>query len=139
MATFQGAPYPITKHARGFLHTQTGADLIRSDLLSLLLTNPGERVMLPEFGTPLIELIFEQNDAVVAEQAREMITNAIATWEPRIAVTAIETNVGVEDSLDVNDPRDDVPHILFIRIEFTDFDDITQLEELKLEVPLGGA
>jgi len=139
MATFQGAPYPITKHARGFLHTQTGADLIRSDLLSLLLTNPGERVMLPEFGTPLMELVFEQNDAATAELARDMIATAIETWEPRIAVTAIETNVGVQDSLDLTDPLDDLPHILYIRIEFTDFEDITQLQELKLEVPLGGA
>jgi phage baseplate assembly protein W len=41
--------------------------------------------MLPEFGTPLLELVFEQNDEATAELARDMIATAIETWEPRIS------------------------------------------------------
>jgi phage baseplate assembly protein W len=46
---FLGAPYPIIKSPRGLLRTQSGINQIKSDLLVLLLTEPGERVMLPEF------------------------------------------------------------------------------------------
>ena len=38
-----------------------------------------------------------------------------------------------------NDSRDDIEAILGIKIEFYDPDDITQLEELALELPIGGS
>jgi len=136
---FRGAPYPITKTARGLLYSQSGADLIRSDLLQLLLTNPGERVMLPNYGTPLAELMFDPNDVEIAETARQMIIDAIDTWEPRIAVTDIEVGVATQDDLNPTDPGTDIEHVLSIKILFSDFEDITEIQELNLQVPLGGA
>lgn len=140
--TLLGAPYPILKHPRGLLHTAKGYNVIKSDLLSLLLTNPGERVMLPEYGTPLATIIFEPNDTEVIEQVREMIINSIRMWEPRIVVQNLNIEVtnsptNIESSLHQDDTQDDLPHILMIRIEFSDFDNISQINELKLEVPLG--
>ena len=87
---FSGAPYPIVSTARGLLPTQRGVDQIKADLLQLLLTNPGERVMLPNFGTPLREIIFEPNDAISSEHVRDMIINSIRTWEPRITIEQID-------------------------------------------------
>jgi phage baseplate assembly protein W len=137
MKKFLGAPYPIVRHARGLLRTQDGVDQIKSDLLQLLLTNPGERVMLPEFGTPLRELLFEPNTPALEEIAFEMISNSIKTWEPRIAVSAIEVSTNIDkDSLHPDDPRVDEEHIFFIRILFFDPQDIQNVQELKLELPL---
>lgn len=139
MSFFLGAPYPITKHPRGFFRTQSDVDQIKSDLLILLLTQPGERVMLPEFGTDLSKFFFEPNDSSVLDQIREEISRAISTWEPRIAVQNIEVLNGssVEDSLDPNDLKQDLGNIILIRILFTNFNDITKVEELVLEVPTG--
>ena len=142
ISSFLGSPYPILKHPRGLLHTAEGYDVLKADILSLLLTNPGERVMLPEYGTPLATIIFEPNDNAVIEQVREMIINSIATWEPRIVVQNINiaitnTPSDMESSLNPEDSQDDLPHILMIKIEFSDFDNISQINELKLEVPLG--
>ena len=141
MKKFLGAPYPIVRHPRGLLHTQDGVDQIKADLLQLLLTNPGERVMLPEFGTPLRRwLIFEQNTVGLTDVAKTMISDSITMWEPRIAVSNIEvTNKADEDSLHPDDPRTDIEHILFIRILFFDPEDIQNVQELKLELPLAGA
>jgi hypothetical protein len=138
--SFFGLPYPITKDPRGFLRTQSGVDQIKADLLTLLLTQPGERVMLPEFGTNLQKFIFEQNDNNLLEQVKEEIARAISLWEPRISVENIEVYNGsdVLSSLDSNDLKQDVPHILLIKIKFTNFENIQKVEELKLEVPLGG-
>lgn len=138
--SFLGAPYPLVKHPRGFFRTQSGIDLIKADLLQLLLTEPGERVMLPDFGTSLKKFIFEMNDTSVLEQVREEIANAIGTWEPRIAVQDIEVTNGpeVRSSLDPNDLRQDLPHIILIKIRFTNFQDIQRVEELRLELPVGG-
>lgn len=138
---FTGAPYPIVRHPLGLLRPQTGVGQVKSDLLVLLLTEPGERVMLPEFGTPLKQFFFEQNDSVIVEKVREVIANSIRKWEPRIAVTAIDvTNSrgGIMPSLNPLDEGQDIGSILMIRIEFTDFDNIRSVQELKLEIPLGG-
>lgn len=139
--TFLGAPYPIIKHPRGFLRTQSGINQVKSDLLVLLLTEPGERVMLPEFGTPLKQFFFEPNDTELVSRVKEVIAASIKTWEPRIAVTNIKVSTQETDdisrSLNEDDPREDIGHILLVSIQFTDFDNIQKVEELKLEIPLG--
>ena len=52
MADFAGMGYPIVTNPKGYFPVTKGVDLIKGDLLCLLLTNPGERVMMPQFGTP---------------------------------------------------------------------------------------
>lgn len=55
----------------------------------ILLTAPGERVMRPEFGCRIHELVFEPNNRATAVQAEQYITEALGRWEPRIAVTQV--------------------------------------------------
>jgi phage baseplate assembly protein W len=138
--SFLGCPYPLVKHPRGFFRTQSGMDQIKSDLLALLLTEPGERVMLPDFGTSLKKFIFEPNDSSVLEQIRNEIARAISIWEPRIAIQNIEVTNGndVIGSLDQQDLKQDLQHIVLIKILFTNFDNIQKVEELRLEIPVGG-
>jgi phage baseplate assembly protein W len=137
MANFLGLPYPVTKNPLGFFRTQSGVSQIKSDLLSLLLTTPGERVFLPDFGTPLKRLIFEQNDAVLETMAKNMIADAISMWEPRIAVNQIEVYRSVpSSSLNPMDPGNDVDNILYIKITFVDPEQISEVQELKLQIPL---
>jgi len=137
---FKGAPYPINTHPLGYLHTQTGLHTIKSDLLILLLTNIGERVMLPEFGTPLKKLFFNPNDQEVIEEARSMIAGAIQAWEPRVVIEQIDINIGSsdswQDSINESDAMQDLDHILGIRITLFDPEDIQSVQELVLEVPL---
>jgi phage baseplate assembly protein W len=52
----------------------------------ILNTQPGERQMLPEFGCPLQDLIFETNSASTRHRAEGMVRTALAKWEPRIDV-----------------------------------------------------
>jgi phage baseplate assembly protein W len=137
---FLGLPYPIIRHPLGLMRTQTGINQVKSDLLVLLLTEPGERVMLPEFGTPLKQFFFEPNDAEVADRVKDVIATSIKNWEPRVAVTQIDvTNnpVNINPIVDQYDKKEDIEHILLIRILFTDFNNIQEVQELKLEIPLG--
>jgi len=135
---FKGYNYPIDKDAKGYWHSQEDVDQIKSDMLILLLTNPGERVMLPEFGTGLRELFFEPNDATLQANARQKIINAISLWEPRITVQQIEVLSQADDaSLNNADDLTEAQSILMIRITFIDPDQIQEVQELVLEVPLG--
>ena len=138
MKNFLGIPYPIRKTTKGFFYSQSGIKQIKSDLLSLLLTNPGERVMNPNFGTPLRSLLFEPNDPTVQLQAKNMIINSIKSWEPRIAIkNIIVSQIGNTD-LNSNDNKQEIEHILFIKIIFVDPENIKTIQELTLEVPLTG-
>jgi phage baseplate assembly protein W len=133
---FLGCPYPIIKNPLGFFKIQKNLAQIKADLLILLLTNPGERVFLPNFGTPLKSLIFEQNDATLELKAKELIIESIDRWEPRITVSSIEVLRPQKQNLNKNDELQDLDNILFISIKFFDPEQITNIQELKLEIPL---
>jgi len=135
---FIGLQYPLTKTPRGTLAQKNGVDQIKADLLQLLLTNPGERVMIPDYGTPLRRLFFEPNDAVIKAEAKAMIAKSIAMWEPRIVVDAIEVVFKFDRSeLNTEDTQDDVESILGIKIKIIDPDNISEVNELVLELPVG--
>ena len=143
MKIFQGVPYPIVKSPLGYLFSQSGVRQIKSDLLVLLLTNPGERVMNPSFGTPLRTLVFEPSDPTLQLQAQNLIINSIKQWEPRIAVQNISItgppNGRLNRSqLNPSDPLRDVENILMIQIIFVDPQNIKEVQALTLEVPIAG-
>jgi phage baseplate assembly protein W len=136
---FLGMQYPLVKTPRGILAQKNGINQIKADLLQLLLTNPGERVMLPTYGTPLRTLLFEPNDTMLEIRAKQMIADSILTWEPRIVITNIEVRNKIEkSSLNQSDTNDEIDGILFIKIKFVDPENITEIEELAIERPLGG-
>lgn len=136
---FLGLQYPLVNTARGVLAQKTGVDQIKADLLQLLLTNPGERVMLPSFGTPLRNLIFEPNDVNLEIRARDVITQSILNWEPRIVISDIEITSNIpRASLNQYDNYEEQEAILYIKIRFIDPENIQQVEELVLERPIGG-
>jgi len=135
---FYGLPYPITSNPKGFFYTQSGVDLIKSDLLILLLTNPRERVMLAEYGTPLRQLFFDPSDPVIVRKAKDIIAASLQTWEPRVAIENIYIQARL-DSTSANELEEDKNNeqVLLIRITFFDRLDITTINELKLEIPIG--
>lgn len=137
---FIGCQYPLMKTPRGIMAQKNGVDQIKADMLQLLLTNPGERVMLADYGVPLRKLIFEPNDVGLEIQARNMIAEAITKWEPRVVLQQVQVSSVVDiGDLAPDDPREDTPHVLSVKILFYDPQNITEVQELRLEVPLGSA
>jgi len=136
---FLGAPYPIVKTPNGLFAQRSGIDQIKADLLQLLLTSPGERVMLPAYGTPLKRLFFEPNDPTIEDQARQMIATAIGVWEPRVIINNIIVSRNIdEDMLHSEDTLENKEHILYVQIDIVDPDDISEVQSLVLFVPLSG-
>lgn len=139
MDRFLGFPYPVTKNSKGYFYSQSDINQIKSDMLILLLTSPGERVMNPRYGTPLKELFFEPNDPRVASEAKKMIVRSLKSWEPRVAIKNVEVSSKAEaNTLNDLDDKSELQHILFIRIQFVDPTEIQSVQELTLEVPLSG-
>ena len=136
---FLGAQYPFVITPRGIVAQKNGVDQIKADMLQLLLTNPGERVMLPDFGTPLRKLFFEPNDPALEQKARQMIAESLRKWEPRVVISQVEITSNFDkDLLDTSDTGDEAEGILGIKIIFVDPQDISTVDELVIEVPIGG-
>jgi uncharacterized protein len=53
---------------------------IRDELLQLLLTSPGERLFLPEFGGGVRRLVFEPASEALRGVVKARITNALSRW-----------------------------------------------------------
>jgi phage baseplate assembly protein W len=59
---------------------------IRQAILLILETNPGERVMRPDFGAGLHALVFEPLNTTTMALVKHRVETALITWEPRIDV-----------------------------------------------------
>ncbi|GAB3027917.1 GPW/gp25 family protein [Spirosoma pulveris] len=71
-------------------------DDIASSLEILLTTMPGERVMLPDFGCNMQELIFENLDTTTKTLLADKIESAILYYEPRIDLENVTLNTARE-------------------------------------------
>lgn len=72
-----------------FKSTYTTKDQIKSNLVNLLLTDVGERVMNPTFGCNLKRFIFEGITENNIDNLKENLSDSIAVFVPEVAVTDI--------------------------------------------------
>ena len=63
---------------------------VRQAILIILGTAKGERVMRPEFGCGIYDLVFELNSASTAGRVAQAVRDALLTFEPRIDVRDIQ-------------------------------------------------
>ena len=62
----------------------------KENLKSLLLTKLGERYMLPDFGTQLLNIIFEPNNDLLSIDIQSMLAQSIGYWLPYINLQLID-------------------------------------------------
>ena len=87
---YTGFKFPlITTNTSPILAQAHDTDLIKGDLYQLLLTEFGERVMMPSYGTGLRKIFFEQKSSDVLTDIRSLIVDSIDKWEQRIVVNSI--------------------------------------------------
>jgi phage baseplate assembly protein W len=133
-----GCPYPIVNTPQGLLPTVYDTNVIKADLLQLILTNPGERVMMPEYGTALRNLIFEPNDPLIYDRVKAAINAAIAVWEPRIVVQEVTvTDSAGSTNQDVAIAANMNSNTIYIAIRFFVPDKINAVENLVIQIPTG--
>jgi hypothetical protein len=72
--------YPYSIDHRGRTAETGYADHVRDMIEQLLFTAPGERVHRPDFGTGLLQLVFEPNSPELAEAVQFTVRAAIDRW-----------------------------------------------------------
>jgi uncharacterized protein len=108
--SFINIRFPFLDSEKGFFLDMTQQDkrAIKSDLMHLLLTNKGERLYQPEFGTDLKKYLFEPNIVTVQSNIREEIQKAIDLYIPNLKVDRLEVN-----------PVDGQDHSVIVKLEYT--------------------
>ena len=81
---------------------------IKSSLEILLSTRLGERVMVPDYGCNLDELLFKPLTLTLKTFVIDLIKTAILYYEPRIDLNKIDI-----------DPTDELEGVLLINLDYT--------------------
>lgn len=85
-----GWPLLPVPDAAGRLRWPSLEESVRQSIEVLLRTRPGERLMRPELGAGLEELLHEPNTMTTRRRIRDRIAESLALWEQRITVDRIE-------------------------------------------------
>ena len=80
----RGFAFPPALNAAGAVAMAEYEEDVRQAIQVILDTEPGERVMRPDFGAGLRSLVFEPINANTLALARHRVEQALVLWEPRI-------------------------------------------------------
>jgi phage baseplate assembly protein W len=76
----------------------SGVDNVRQSLWVLFSTALGERVMLPDYGSQIWQMVFRSINTTLLTQLADMVSQAILYWEPRIDVVDISVTPDASDA-----------------------------------------
>jgi len=81
---------PVTQDpVDGFSLTKTYTEMIQQNFKNLMLTSPGERIMIPDFGVGLRNFLFEPMAAFVFSDIEERIRRQVALHMPFVQVVNV--------------------------------------------------
>jgi Bacteriophage baseplate protein W len=84
-----GWKFPILPDASGCLGYVAGDANVEQSLHILLMTELGERVMRPDFGTEAPRLVFSPGSTQYLRLLEKTISDAVTNWEPRVDLTSV--------------------------------------------------
>ncbi len=101
--------FPFRDSEKGFYFklNNTDTDAIRSDLMHLLLTNKGERLYLPDFGSDLKKYIFEPNDQITHDKIKDSLNESIKKYIPNLIVNEISFD------------NDEIEELIIVKLRYT--------------------
>jgi phage baseplate assembly protein W len=96
-----GFAFPFRFDNIGRVATLSGDDNLQARIYQVLLTAPGERVQLPEFGCGLRDLVFDPNNDILAAATEFNIGHALARWLGDEILVQDVNSQQVDDRLEV--------------------------------------
>ncbi len=98
---------PLFNRHSGSVEMVADEENIQQSLLILLSTDPGERLMRPDFGCDLKHFQFAEIDTGLLTRLKTMITKAVLLYEPRVLLENV-----------VADEKEDEPGVLTVEIQY---------------------
>ena len=89
-----GWQFPIQTDEKGKIAMARYEESIRQAIWMILGTAKGERVMRPDFGCGIHDLVFAVNSAGTAGRVAAEVRRALIQWEPRIDIENVTATSG---------------------------------------------
>jgi phage baseplate assembly protein W len=86
----RGIGFPVTVNEKGVLETAAYEESVRQSLWLILGTAKGERVMRPDFGSGIYDLVFALQTQTTAGTIAQVVREDLLLWEPRIDVLDVQ-------------------------------------------------
>lgn len=109
----RGPAFPVAV-SDGALPLHAGEEKIQESVWLILATAPGERVMRPDFGCGIHDLLFAANTAQTRALAVQRVKDSLTRWEPRIDVLSVDAIVPDDPGSGLVDQR----NVLLITINY---------------------
>jgi len=94
-----GLNFPIQRSDDGYFDkTFTSLEQVKANLVNLLATRKGERIMRPEFGTNLETLLFEQMTGDIETEITSEIETAVDQFLPQVNIEEVEIQENLEEN-----------------------------------------
>ena len=99
-----GISLPLQIGGTGFTQTYNTTEQLKSNIRNLLLTQKGERILQPEFGSGLHEILFDFNNDDIEGKIEDAITEAFEQWLPYVTIVdiVVEQTDALKDRNQVN-------------------------------------
>jgi hypothetical protein len=81
--------FPMRVDTAGSIAMSSGVEELDSAIRMVLITAPGERLMRPNFGCRIWELLFEPINANTIGLMAVAVREALGQWEPRVDVESV--------------------------------------------------
>ncbi len=98
-----GITLPLQKGSNGyFAQSFQTKDQVKANIKNLILTNKGERLMQPDFGTDLYDVLFNPSTDELEQRIQDSIEDAIAQWMPYINIVEIfvdQNNTNIDSNI----------------------------------------
>ncbi|MCL1864387.1 MAG: GPW/gp25 family protein [Spirochaetes bacterium] len=85
-----GWNFPVQTNGSGNVDFAYYHDSIKQSIQIILGTSKGERIMRPDFGCEINELVFAPNNSNTCSLLAYYIEEALVKWEPRIILEKVE-------------------------------------------------
>ena len=117
--------FPFRDSDEGFYFklNDTNNAAIKSDLLHLLLTNKGERLYMPDFGSDLKKYIFEPNDKITHDEIKNNLNETINRYIPNLIIDSIIFE------------QDEIQELIIVKLSYTVTEDaFTSSDTIELKL-----
>jgi phage baseplate assembly protein W len=86
----RGFAFPMSVDGNGNIRLTRGAEDLDTSMRVILCTAPGERLMRPQFGCRIWDLLFEPINANTTGLMAQAVRESLAQWEPRVEVQDVD-------------------------------------------------
>ena len=102
-----GWRFPVQVTPTGGLATSSLEQKIEESVYLILSTGKRERLMLPDFGCGIHDLVFAPDDAATIAEVTATVRESLVRYEPRIDVMSVDVT-----------PAPGEPNLMLIRVDY---------------------